>query len=66
MSITNFFSSVDFNDTLAAPAGWAGTAALDPLEQMAVADRADWTLLRLVLCSALATLVLAVASSLNV
>ena len=36
----------------------------DPLEQMAAADRADWVLLRLVLCVGTATLVLALASSL--
>lgn len=39
--------------------------ALDPVEQMALADRADWMLLRLVLCAASATLVLALASSLG-
>jgi len=39
--------------------------ALDPVEQMALADRADWMLLRLVLCAAAATLLLAVASSLG-
>ena len=38
---------------------------LDPVEQMALADRADWMLLRLVLCAAAATLLLAVASSLG-
>lgn len=38
----------------------------DPLEQMAQADRADWALMRLVLCAALATLLLAVAGSLQV
>jgi hypothetical protein len=37
----------------------------DILEQMAVADRADWVLLRLVLCAAGATLLLALASSLG-
>jgi hypothetical protein len=37
----------------------------DPVEQMASADRADWLLLRLVLCAASATLVLALASSLG-
>ncbi len=37
----------------------------DPVEQMALADRADWMLLRLVLCAATATLMLALASSLG-
>lgn len=37
----------------------------DPIEQMALADRADWMLLRLVLCASAATLLLAVASSLS-
>lgn len=37
----------------------------DPLEQMADADRADWALMRLVLCSATATLVLGLALSLQ-
>lgn len=36
----------------------------DPLEQMARDDRRDWELLRLVLCVAVATLALAVASTL--
>jgi hypothetical protein len=37
----------------------------DPLEQMRAADAADRTLLRLVVCAAAATLVLALASSLG-
>ena len=37
----------------------------DVFEQMADADRADWVLLRLVLCAAAATLLLALASSLG-
>ena len=37
----------------------------DIFEQMAVADHADWVLLRLVLCAAGATLLLALASSLG-
>ena len=37
----------------------------DPLEQMARDDRRDWELLRLVLCVAVATLALAVASTLS-
>lgn len=41
-------------------------SAADPLEQMAEADRADWALMRLVLCAAVATLLLAVAGSLHV
>lgn len=38
--------------------------ALDSLEQLAVADAADRTLLRLVICAAAATLTLALASGL--
>jgi hypothetical protein len=59
----------DFSDTLALRGGatafgphWAGT---DPIEQMAQSDRADWVLLRLVCCATLATLVLALASTLR-
>ena len=37
----------------------------DPFEQMALADRDDWTLLRLVLSAAMSTFVLALASSLH-
>lgn len=37
--------------------------ALDPIEQMALADAADRTLLRLMIYAAIATLLLAVASS---
>ena len=37
----------------------------DPIEQLALAEHADWLLLRLVLCAAGATLLLAVASSLG-
>ena len=62
MTIATFFAAVDFNDTLATPTPWV---PVDPVEQMAQADNADWTLLRLVLCSAAATLVLALACSLN-
>ena len=36
----------------------------DPIELFALADRADWALLRMVSCVAIATLVLAAASSL--
>ncbi len=41
-------------------------AGTDPIEQMADADRADWALMRLVLCAATATLLLAVAGSLQI
>lgn len=52
---------LDFQDTwLASP-----PEATDPIAQMADADRADWRLLRLVLCTAIAMLVLAVAGSLS-
>lgn len=37
--------------------------AIDPLEQMALDDREDWALLRLVVCVAVATVLMAVASS---
>lgn len=36
---------------------------IDPLEQMARDDREDWALLRLVVCVAVATVLMAVASS---
>lgn len=36
----------------------------DPMEQMERDDRADWELLRLVVCVAVATVALAVASTL--
>lgn len=36
----------------------------DPLEQMRLDDRADWALLKLVVCASVATLALAVASTL--
>jgi hypothetical protein len=45
--------------------GFGEVLPLDPLEQMSRADAADWTLLRLVLCAAAATLALAVAASLG-
>ncbi|MFN7725993.1 MAG: hypothetical protein ACK5QH_13075 [Rubrivivax sp.] len=51
----------DFEDTWLA----ATPDALDAADQMAMADRADWMLLRLVLCAAGATLLLAVAGSLG-
>jgi hypothetical protein len=51
----------DFEDTWLA----ASPDALDAADPMAQADRADWMLLRLVLCAAGATLLLAVASSLG-
>jgi len=37
----------------------------DPLEQMVAAERADWMLLRLVLCAGAATLLLALATTLG-
>ena len=42
----------------------SATQAPDPLEQMRRDDRADWGLLRLVVCVAVAVLVLAVAAAL--
>lgn len=38
--------------------------AADPLEQMARDDREDWVLLRLVVCVAVATVAMAIASTL--
>jgi hypothetical protein len=37
----------------------------DPLEQIVAAERADWMLLRLVLCAGVATLLLALATTLG-
>ena len=37
--------------------------AIDPLEQMARDDREDWILLRLVVCVAVATVLMAAAST---
>lgn len=39
---------------------------LDPLETLRNAEHADWALLRLVMCAALATLMLAAALSMGV
>ncbi len=51
----------------AEPMSLVGSAAgTDPIEAMAQADRADWALMRLVLCAATATLLLAVAGSLQI
>lgn len=59
----------DFADTLvlrgATGAFVTAPVDIDPLEQMALTDRADWALLRLIGCATLATLVLALASSLR-
>ncbi len=63
------------NSTLDATLNWPGRrqtlvsdSALppvtDPIEAMAQADRADWVLMRLILCAATATLLLALAASL--
>lgn len=49
------------------PRAWAGTGGIegvDPMEQIELAEAADASLLRLVACTALATLVLALATSL--
>lgn len=75
--MTRFFTPRrnDFSDTLVLawphslmPGGHAGAApnhvATDPLEQLLAAERADWSMLRLVMCSAAATLVLGLAGSL--
>jgi hypothetical protein len=44
----------------------ASLPAADPLEQLRIAEHADWTLLGMVSCVALATLALATASALLV
>jgi hypothetical protein len=44
----------------------SGFQTPDPLEQMAREDRDDWVLLRLVVCVAVATLAMAVATTLPV
>lgn len=54
----------DFADTLLASTAGAPAPRVDTLEQMARDDAADWTLLRLVLCTAAATLMLALACGL--
>jgi hypothetical protein len=61
---------LDFADTRSTEArlglaGASGYETVDALEQMAQADAADRTLLRLVMCAAAATLVLALAASLG-
>lgn len=82
MNSTFFTPRADFGDTLTLPSRLPSRltshlASLgvknretrgdtDPLEEMALTDRADWALLRLVLCATLATLVLALASALHV
>lgn len=55
----------EFADTVTALPGQRPLVlAFDPIEQIVRAEREDWTLLRLVLCAATATMVLALASSL--
>lgn len=44
----------------------AAASAHDPLERMALDDREDWALLRLVVCVAIATVAMAIASTLPV
>lgn len=53
-------NSLDVSSRLSTPF----PATTDPLEQMAREDRDDWVLLRLVVCVAVATLAMAVASTL--
>lgn len=67
--MNNYRDFVDTRSSLPDPA-WALSAftrfeAADANEQMAAADAADNMLLRLVLCAAAATLLLAVACSLG-
>jgi hypothetical protein len=69
MTPTHLSQRQDFSDTLALRSGTSAFASswanADPIEQMAQSDRADWVLLRLVCCATLATLVLALASTLR-
>jgi hypothetical protein len=63
------FDAIDFVDTRALSPRDMVLAlprdGFDPLEQMAAAERADWVLLRLVLCAGAATLLLALATTLG-
>jgi hypothetical protein len=59
-------SRPEFGDTLAAPGGLPVARNGDALDQLLAAERSDWVLLRLVLCSAAATLLLGLAGSLVV
>jgi len=62
-----FFVRREFADTRIGPQRELALGfAADPFQQLVLADRADWTLLRLVLCSASATLLIALACSLAV
>jgi len=60
---TRAFVRRDFADTQMLPAGGGWTLNADALEQLAESDRDDWMLLRLVLCAAAATVLLALACS---
>lgn len=53
----------DAGDSLLLPLPTANPRR-DPLEQLQAAERTDWLMLRLVLCSATATLVMGLAGSL--
>lgn len=67
-TLQQFFQRTEFADTLVQRRRQPFITApvdIDPLEQMARHDRADWALLRLVCCASLATMVLALASSLR-
>jgi hypothetical protein len=59
------FETMPFVETRTAAAGDLALARFDPIEQIAQADRADWALLKLVLCAGVATLLLALASTLR-
>jgi hypothetical protein len=56
-------NSFDTPSTLHWPQLTRAAKTLDPLEQMARDDRDDWVLLRLVVCVAVATMALAIAST---
>ncbi len=61
----DFADTRDFSgDPAFAAAGFGALDALDPLDQMDAANEADSHLLRLVMCTAGATLTLALISSL--
>ena len=60
----NHFHRPEFADTVTALSPQHPLARmLDPIEQLIRAERQDWALLRLVLCVATATMLLALASS---
>ena len=57
-------ASHDFSDSLLAPPPMLSPHNADVMDQLLAAEKADWTLLRLVLCTSVATLVMGLAGSL--